>query len=145
MSQINKSALVPYSAEQMFAIVDDVPAYQEFLPWCGGSEEVSREGDQVVASVTIAKGSINKTFTTKNINEQPSKIKMELVDGPFKQLHGFWIFDELKADACKVSLKLDYEFANRIISMAIGPVFNQVANQMVDSFVQRAHAVYGKK
>ncbi len=142
MAQVNKSALVPFSAEQMYKLVDDVPSYQEFLPWCGGSKEVSREDGVVVASVTIAKGSINKTFTTKNTSHGRDKIYMELVEGPFKELVGYWSFKELKENACKVSLELEYEFSNRLLGMAIGPVFNQIANAMVDSFVDRAKEVY---
>ena len=143
MAQVNKSALVPYSAEQMYKLVDDVPSYQEFLPWCGGSSEVSREDGVVVASVTIAKGSINKTFTTKNTSNDIHEIHMELVEGPFKELVGYWYFKELKENACKVSLELDYEFSNSILGIVVGPVFNQIANAMVDSFVERAQAVYG--
>jgi len=143
MAQVNKSALVPFSAEQMYALVDDVPSYKEFLPWCGGSEEVSRENGVVVASVTIAKGSVNKTFTTKNISYDKHQIQMELVEGPFKQLEGSWFFQELKEDACKVTLELEYEFSNRLLGMAVGPVFNQITNTIVDSFVERAKTVYG--
>lgn len=143
MAQINKSALVSFSAEQMYELVDDVPSYKDFLPWCSDSKEVSREDGVVVASVSIAKGSIHKTFTTKNTSEDKEKIHMELVEGPFKKLVGFWLFQELKGNACKVSLELEYEFSNRLISMAVGPVFNQVGNTMVDSFVERAKQIYG--
>ena len=143
MSQVNKSALVPYSAEQMYKLVDDVSSYQQFLPWCGASEEISREENVVVGSVTIAKGSLNKSFTTKNILIENEQIEVILVDGPFKKLHGFWTFKELKPGACKVSLDLEYEFSNKILSMVVGPVFNQVANTMVDSFVKQAKVVYG--
>lgn len=143
MAQVNKSALVPFSAEQMFQLVDDVPSYKEFLPWCGGSEEVSREEGSVVASVTIAKGSVNKTFTTRNTSTDTQQIHMQLVEGPFKRLDGYWHFKQLKDDACKVTLELDYEFSNRLLGMAVGPVFNQIANAMVDSFVERAKTVYG--
>ena len=142
MAQVKKSALVPFSADQMYKLVDDVPAYKEFLPWCGDSKEVSREEGVVVASVTISKGAINKTFTTKNTSQNREKIHMELVEGPFKELVGYWTFKEIKANACRVSLELDYEFSNRLLSMAIGPVFNQIANAMVDSFVDRAKEVY---
>ncbi len=143
MPQVNKSALVPFSVEQMYKLVDDVPSYQEFLPWCGGSKEVSREEGVVVASVTIAKGSVNKTFTTKNTSHDKHKIHMELVEGPFKELVGYWSFKELKENACKVTLELDYEFSNRLLGLVVGPVFNQIANAMVDSFVDRAKQVYG--
>lgn len=142
MAQVKKSALVPFSAEQMYKLVDDVPAYQDFLPWCGGSQEVSREDGVVVASVTIAKGAVNKTFTTRNTSEDIQKIQVELVDGPFKELSGYWAFTELKENACKVSLELDYEFSSRLLGMIVGPVFNQIANAMVDSFVDRAREVY---
>ncbi|MEB8430713.1 type II toxin-antitoxin system RatA family toxin [Cocleimonas sp. KMM 6892] len=143
MSQVNKSALVPYSAEQMYKLVDDVSSYQQFLPWCGSSEEISREGNTVVGSVTISKGSVKKSFTTKNILTENQQIEMTLVDGPFKKLHGFWSFKELKPGACKVSLDLEYEFSSKILSVVVGPVFNQVANTMVDSFVKQAKVVYG--
>jgi len=143
MAKISKNALVSYSADQMYELVDDVPSYKDFLPWCSDSKEVSRKGEEVVASVSINKGAINKTFTTKNTSENKQKIHMELVEGPFKKLVGFWVFQELKGGACKVSLELDYEFSNRLLSMAIGPIFNQVGNTMVDSFVARAKQIYG--
>lgn len=106
--------------------------------------EHARDADEVKASIEIAKGAVNKQFTTLNRLQKNKTIEMRLVDGPFRHLHGFWRFDELKADACKVSLDLDFEFSNKILSMVVGPVFNQVANTLVDSFVERARKVYGK-
>ena len=143
MSHVNKSALVPFSAEQMYRLVEDVNAYHTFLPWCSASEEIEREDDVIVGSVTIAKGGVNKKFTTRNHLQKNKMIEIKLVDGPFKYLHGFWRFDELKEDACKVSLDLEYAFSSKILSMVVGPVFNQVANTMVDSFVDQAKSVYG--
>ena len=144
MTTIAKSALVNHSAEEMFALVDDVAAYAEFLPWCGGSEEISRSEDEVSATVVIAHSGLNKAFTTKNRLQKPKMIEMSLVNGPFKHLHGFWRFESLGEDACKVSLDLEYEFSNRLISMVVGPVFNQIANTLVDSFCQRAEVIYGR-
>jgi len=144
MTTIAKSALVSHSAEEMFALVDDVAAYAEFLPWCGGSEEISRSEDEVSATVVIAHSGLNKAFTTKNRLQKPKMIEMTLVNGPFKHLHGFWRFESLGDDACKVSLDLEYEFSNRLISMVVGPVFNQIANTLVDSFCQRAEVIYGR-
>ena len=143
MPQVNKSALVPFSASQMYKLVADVDAYQDFLPWCGHSEMLSHVGDVVVGTVTIAKGGVNKSFTTENHLQENEYIEVKLVDGPFKKLEGYWRFDALKDDACKVSLDLEYEFSSKLLGMVVGPVFNQVANTMVDSFVKQARVAYG--
>ncbi len=143
MTTINRSALVPYTSEQMFNIVDDIEHYFEFLPWCGASEELSRDDDKVDGSVTISKGAVNKTFITRNFLEQHKQIEMTLLDGPFSKLNGFWRFEDIKGEACKISLDLDFEFSNLLVSMAIGPIFNQIANTLVDSFVERAKTQYG--
>jgi ribosome-associated toxin RatA of RatAB toxin-antitoxin module len=97
----------------------------------------------VVASLELAKGSVKKSFTTRNRLQVGKMIEMRLVDGPFKHLQGFWRFDGLKENACKVSLDLEYEFSSKIVAMAVGPVFNQVANTLVDAFIERAREVHG--
>ena len=129
MPTINKSALVSYEASDMFAIVDDIESYPQFLPWCGGAS--------VQASIQISHGGINKTFTTRNLLQKDKMIEMHLVDGPFKHLHGFWQFKKLGDNACKVSLDLEYEFSNKLVSMAFGPVFGQIAGTLVDAFCKR--------
>lgn len=143
MTTIRKTALMPYSAAQMYALVDDIGSYPDFLPWCGGSEELSRTDEEVRASVTIAHKGIHKSFTTHNRNQPGKMIEMRLVDGPFKQLEGFWRFDDLGEDGCKISLDLEFEFSNRLIAMALGTVFNQIANTLVDAFCDRARKLYG--
>jgi len=143
MAQVNRSALVPYSAQQMFQLVDDIANYSHFLPWCGESIEHSRSDTEVEASIEISKGAINKSFRTINKLQHYDCIEMTLVDGPFKHLHGYWRFHALSDTACKITLDLDYEFSNRLIGFAIGSVFNQVANTLVDSFVERAKEHYG--
>lgn len=143
MTTISKSALVNYSAAQMYKLVDDITAYSEFLPWCGGSQELSRNQDEVRASVAIAYRGLNKSFTTRNLMQTNKMIEMTLIDGPFKHLHGFWRFDFLADDACKVRLDLEYEFSSRLVGLTLGPVFGKIANTLVDSFCQRADVVYG--
>lgn len=143
MATIAKSALVQHTADEMFTLVDSVSQYKDFLPWCGGSEELSRTEDEVKASVLIAHSGLNKKFTTLNRLQKNKIIEMSLIDGPFKHLHGYWRFEALSEEACKISLDLEYEFSNRLIGMALGPVFSQIANTLVDSFCQRAEAVYG--
>jgi ribosome-associated toxin RatA of RatAB toxin-antitoxin module len=141
MPTINRSALVPYTSEQMYQLVDDINRYEEFLPWCTESTELDRSDDEVTATIKLAKGSLNKSFTTRNLLQKGKMIEMRLVNGPFKHLQGFWRFDRLNDSACKVSLDLDYEFSSKLVALAIGPVFNQVANTLVDAFVNRAKEI----
>lgn len=142
MYNINRSALVPYSAEKMFELVNDVENYQNFLPWCGGSEKTEETENSSVASVTIAFKGVHKTFTTANQFARPSEIKLALVDGPFSKLEGIWTFKALDENACKLSLDLDFDFSNRLVGAVIGPVFKLIADSMIDSFVKRAEALY---
>lgn len=128
----------------MYALVDDVKSYPEFLPWCGGAQELHRDADEVRASVTIAHSGLDKSFTTRNRLQKNKMIEMMLINGPFKHLHGYWRFDALADDACKVSLDLEYEFSSKLVGLALGPVFSQISNALVDSFCRRAQVVYGK-
>lgn len=137
-----KHALVPYSASQMYALVNDIESYAEFLPWCSQSTIVKQTADEITASLNIAYGSLNKSFTTLNKLTPETKMEMQLVEGPFKNLHGEWLFTQLGEDGCKVSLELEFEFKNKLIDMTMGPVFSQIANTLVDSFSERAHKVY---
>ncbi|HJW56137.1 MAG TPA: type II toxin-antitoxin system RatA family toxin [Burkholderiaceae bacterium] len=143
MAVVHKSVLLAYSAEQMFALVDQIEEYPKFLPWCGGTEVQRFEDNKVVATLFIHYRGVKQTFTTENINEPATSMKMNLVDGPFKHLDGTWIFKPLRADACKIDFNLHYEFSSRILEQIIGPVFNMIANSFVDSFCKRAETVYG--
>jgi len=144
VATIQKSALVSYSAGEMFSIVDDIDSYVEFLPWCGSSQVKKRDGDVVEASIQISHSRIRKTFSTRNRLQKNKMIEMKLVDGPFKHLHGYWQFMELGKNACKVTLDLEYEFSSRLMDISLGPVFKSIANSMVDAFVKRADELYGK-
>lgn len=144
MTTINKSALVAYSAPQMYALVNDIKSYSEFLPWCRSTNILSQDADEIRATIEIAHGSLNKSFTTCNRLQHDKMIEMRLEEGPFKRLEGFWRFDILGEQACKVSLDLEFEFKNRLVGMAMGPIFSQIANSMVDAFSKRAVDVYGK-
>lgn len=144
MTTINKSALVAYSAAQMYALVNDIGSYSEFLPWCSGSTILSQNEDEIRATVEISHGSINKAFTTRNRLQRDKMIEMRLEEGPFKRLEGFWRFDVLGEQACKVSLDLEFEFKNKLVGLAMGPVFSQIANTLVDAFSKRAVDVYGR-
>jgi ribosome-associated toxin RatA of RatAB toxin-antitoxin module len=146
MSHIQRNALVHYSPAEMYQLVNDVAGYASFLPWCRSSEVKSETETDMVASVEIAKGVLNKTFTTHNKLQKDKRIEMQLVDGPFKNLSGFWQFDALKTEnACKVSLDLQFEFDNAMMSIAAKPIFTQIASSLVDAFCKRAVEVYGER
>ena len=146
MPLISRNALVPYTVEEMYRLVDDIESYPQFLPWCRSTEVLERNECEVRASIEIAKGALNKSFTTLNRMQKNKIIEMRLVKGPFRHLEGFWRFDALKnAEASKISLDLDFEFENRLIAMAVGSIFNQIANTMVDAFTKRAVEVYGER
>lgn len=142
MPRITRSALVPYSAEQMFKLVNDVEAYPAFLPGCAGSRVLEASDRSMTASVDVSKAGIRKTFTTRNELVNGEAIKMELVDGPFRKLVGGWHFTSLDVDACKIELNLDFEFTNGLVEMAFGKVFNELAINMVKAFTQRAREIY---
>jgi ribosome-associated toxin RatA of RatAB toxin-antitoxin module len=143
MAFVHKSVLLGYSAEQMFALVDQVEDYPKFLQWCGGVTVRERDGDSLVATLQINYHGIRQTFTTRNVNIRPVSMTMKLVDGPFKSLDGTWTFKALRADACKIDFDLRYEFSSRLLEQIIGPVFSMIANSFVDSFCKRAEVVYG--
>lgn len=146
MSHIQRSALVHYSAEEMYRLVNNVADYQNFLPWCRSSAVISESKEEMTASVEIAKGVLNKTFTTRNRLYEGRRIELALVDGPFKKLQGFWRFDPLKTEnACKVTLDLEFEFDSAMMSIAAKPIFTQIANSLVDAFCKRAVEVYGER
>ena len=145
MTEIHRSAIVSYSAHQMFELVADIPAYPQFLPWCGGARIITAKDDEVVASIDIAYGGINKTFTTRNLLQRGKVMEMRLIEGPFSSLQGCWLFTPLGEDASKISLDLEFKVANRILSLALTPVFSNIANQLVEHFHQRAAELYGRK
>ncbi|MEQ4531742.1 MAG: type II toxin-antitoxin system RatA family toxin [Mixta sp.] len=142
MAQISRSALVPYSAEQMYQLVNDVDAYPEFLPGCSGSRVLSSSEQEMTASVDVSKAGISKTFVTHNTLTNNQSIRMQLVDGPFRKLTGGWTFTSLGDDACKVELNLEFEFTNMLVELAFGRIFKELANSMVQAFTHRAKEVY---
>ncbi|WP_017940350.1 MULTISPECIES: type II toxin-antitoxin system RatA family toxin [unclassified Thioalkalivibrio] len=142
-SKIRRYADVPYTQEQMFNLVNDVDAYPEFLPGCRSASARPRGEHEVEGTIELAKGALHKSFTTRNTLKRPESIDMRLVSGPFRRLHGTWTFSQVEGGKTRIALELEFEFANRIMAFAIGPVFNQIANSLVDAFVQRAREVHG--
>jgi ribosome-associated toxin RatA of RatAB toxin-antitoxin module len=126
----------------MFDLVNDIESYPRFLPWCRSARTLSSGDGWVRARIEMAKGALHRSFTTRNTLERGRRIRIRLEDGPFSRLEGDWHFDPSPEGGCRVSLDLEFEFAGRMLSRVLGPIFNQIASTLVDSFVRRAHDVY---
>ena len=146
MKTVHKSVLIWYSAQEMFALVTDVPRYPEFLPWCDRSAVLAEDADGLTAEVGIAFGGIHQSFTTRNSHHAPDSVDVKLIKGPFSQLDGQWRFSPVgdgTQRACRIDLTLNYGFSSATLSALVGPVFDKIAATLVDAFVKRAEQVYG--
>ena len=127
----------------MFELVNNIDDYSQFLNWCDSSSILNQSDDQITASVEINKGGIKQTFSTLNTLTPYQSIAMKLVDGPFDELSGEWRFEPLGENAAKIHLDLQFKFKSMLIDMALSPVFKNIANSQLDSFVARAKYIYG--
>ena len=142
MPIINRSALVMYSVEEMYQLINNVVDYPRFIPDCSDSKIISQDDNTITAALLISKGGIKKWFTTKNTLIKNQQVILNLVDGPFNKLIGSWTLKSLSEEACKISLELEYEFSNKVFDLAFGRIFDHLANNMVQAFTQRAKEVY---
>jgi len=126
----------------MFELVNNIDDYSQFLNWCDSSSILNQSDDQITASVEINKGGIKQTFSTLNTLTPYKSISMELVDGPFDELSGEWRFEPLGENAAKIHLDLQFKFKSMLIDMALSPVFKNIANSQLDSFIARAKYIY---
>ncbi|MFZ0486396.1 MAG: type II toxin-antitoxin system RatA family toxin [Arenicellales bacterium] len=143
MYKVNRSALLNYSARQMYDLVVDIERYPEFLNWCSSSRIVERSDGQMVASIDISFKGLHRSFTTRDYVDTGRSVRIELVDGPFRTLNGIWRFIELDSGSCKIELDLEFDFSNTFVSRLVGPVFSQIASRQLDAFQRRAAEVYG--
>lgn len=143
MTQIHRSALVAYSDQQMFQLVNDIEAYPQYMDGCIGAEVLERNESEITARLDLSKMGMRYSFTTRNHLIEPETMDMRLVEGPFKQLKGLWSFRALAENACKVSLDLEFEFNNGLVAKAAGKWFESVANELVDGLCRRAQQIYG--
>ncbi|MCK5523902.1 MAG: type II toxin-antitoxin system RatA family toxin [Thiomargarita sp.] len=144
MTRIHKMALVPYTAQEMFALVSNITDYPKFLPWCQSVLLHSQTESEVVATIKMGSVGLKQAFTTTNVIKPHQWIKMRLLKGPFSHLQGDWHFQSLGNEGCKISLNLEFEISNRLLKMSLGPIFTKIANTLIDAFVKRADELYGK-
>lgn len=146
MKEVKRSALVPYTAEQMFALVEDIEHYPQFLPWVSAAQVLERGPNQVVGRLEMHRAGMREVVTTRNVLTAPREITLELVAGPFKTLAGRWTFEPIGEDrGARVSLSIRFEFANPMLSLLLSRTFEKSCNDMVDAFVARARSVYGAR
>lgn len=141
--QIRRSALVRFTPEQMFDLVNDVEAYPKRFGWCAGASILEREGDVLVARLELRLAGIRQRFTTRNTAHRPERLGMQLVDGPFRSLDGAWTFTPLGDSGCKVELDLSFDVTARLGGAALRLGFQGLANRMVDDFCAEAERAYG--
>ncbi|MFZ9193799.1 MAG: type II toxin-antitoxin system RatA family toxin [Burkholderiales bacterium] len=144
MNSVTRSALVPFSAQQMFDLVEGVEQYPQFLPWCSGTAVSHRDPAVTQATIHINYRGIKQSFSTENHKQPPERMTLQLVEGPFRMLDGEWLFTALGAEACKVDFRLSYEFSSTLLEKLVGPVFGHIAGTMVDAFLKRADIVYAE-
>ena len=142
MKRISRSAIVEHSADELYRLVEDIEAYPRFLPWCAGVD-VKRAESTTRATLTVGMGALRQSFTTENRNVPGKSIDMRFLDGPFRSFEAAWRFTALAPEACKIEYSMQYEFASAALAGLLEPVFEKIADTMVDAFTRRADAVYG--
>ncbi len=143
ITRIAKTALLPYPAEQLFDLINDIEAYPQYMEGCMAARILHAEASLIEARLELSRGGITQAFSTRNRLQRPTVIDMELLEGPFRSLAGRWQFNALAPEACKVSLDLAFELDGKLASMAAGKLFEGVAINLVDSLCRRAHQLYG--
>jgi ribosome-associated toxin RatA of RatAB toxin-antitoxin module len=138
MTSIHRHALVRHSAARMYGLVNDVGAYSRRFSWCEGSEVLEQSDRHMLARLDLRVAGLRVGFTTRNTLTEPTRIELQLVEGPFRQLRGLWVFHTLAEDACKVSLSMDFEVASKLIGSALAIGFQGLADAMVDDFCRQA-------
>ena len=142
MQTVTASALVPYSAQQMFDLVNNIEAYPQFMPGCAGASILKKGEGWLEAELQLHQSGFQQRFTTRNQLNPPGSIKMQLVDGPFKVMDGCWQFKSLGDQGCKVEFELTFEMKNRLLQMTLSGLFSSISKQQVEAVCKRAQAVY---
>jgi ribosome-associated toxin RatA of RatAB toxin-antitoxin module len=144
MREVRRSALIAQTPQRMFALINDIENYPQFLPWCTSAQVLSRTEQEIVASISVHRGALNAQFTTRNELTANRHIAMRLVSGPFKTLEGEWALTPVETPGqagCRIDLLLRFAFANRLTGLVFEPLFEATAGSLVDAFVARARAL----
>ena len=138
MREVKRTALIAESPARMYALINDIERYPEFVPGCTAARIESQKPGEMVATLTIKKGPLRTEFTTRNLLEPDKRVLMQFVSGPFRVLEGLWTLTPLGELGCRVELEMRFEFANRVAGTLFAPLFEDTAASLVDAFVKRA-------
>lgn len=144
MKRVVRSAIVEHPAALVYSLVDDIESYPEFLPWCRGAKVLERASTRTVATLTVGMRGIRQSFTTENVNRAGERIDLRLVEGPFRKFSAAWRFAMLDEHAARIEFSMEYEFASKVLSKVLEPLFDQIADTIVSAFSRRADQIYGK-
>jgi ribosome-associated toxin RatA of RatAB toxin-antitoxin module len=142
LKKITRTAQVPFTAEQMYELVNNIETYPDFVHWCEQSKVLSKTETSLTATVTMAAGKFRHSFTTANEMQPGKNISVSLVEGPFRHLKGDWEFKPEKEDSCTVTVYMEFEFSNRLMRLAFEKIFSHIVDTLIDTFKQRAEQIY---
>ncbi len=142
MTRIDRSALLPYPARQVFDLVNDIEAYPQYMDGCVGAKILRQEDNLIEARLDLARAGMAHSFSTRNRASAPHSIELELLEGPFDHFAGCWRFHALGDSACKVSLSLEFSMRNSLVGAASGKLFESVASRLVDAMGLRARELF---
>ena len=140
--ELRKTVLVAHSAEQMFDLIEAAEHYPEFLPWCARATIVRRDETVVIADIDVDVHGVRFGFRTHNPKRRPAWMAVEMARGPFRHFHGEWRLTPLAAQGCRIDFDMRYEFDHTVLGKLAGPVFDRIANTLVDAYVARADRLY---
>jgi len=140
MREVKRSALVSKPPSELFALINDIESYPQFLPWCTHARVQSRSQQEIVATLGVRQGALHGEFTTRNTLEADSSIRMQLVSGPFRTLQGEWRLTPIETNGCRVELVMRFAFRNPLSALLFEPQFAATMGSLLDAFVARARS-----
>ena len=141
MREVKRSALVNKPPAELFALINDIESYPQFLPWCTHAQVVSRTPTEIVATLGVRQGGLHGEFTTRNTLEPDRRIHMHLVSGPFRTLDGEWLLTPIAGGGCRVELIMRFAFSQRVAALLFEARFASTIGSLVDAFVARARSL----
>jgi ribosome-associated toxin RatA of RatAB toxin-antitoxin module len=141
MREVKRSALVSQPPARLFALINDIESYPQFLPWCTHARVEVRTQQEIVATIGVRQGALYSEFTTRNTLEAERRIRMQLVSGPFRTLEGQWLLTPVEDSGCRVELTLRFAFRSALTGLLFEPTFAVTVGSLVDAFVARARSL----